>query len=264
MEPAAERLHGKGALITGASRGIGRAIAGAFAAEGANVALLSRDEVALEALADELAAAYDVDTVVVPADVTETPAVTAAVQEAIDQFDGLDVLVNNAGLGAVGYDEQLTQVDPTDCARVIETNLTGAITVTHAALPAITSAQGTVIFIGSSAAMRPRGGAMIYAASKWGLRGFALSLEANVGQDGVAVSTIHTSLVRTDRWADVPPGEAAEPDEIARAAIYAATQPPHSTVSELTLHRRDILGSFVPSEIDLERPFDDPSEPSGP
>lgn len=242
------------ALVTGASRGIGAATARALGAAGASVALLARDEERLERVAAEI----EPPTMVLVADVTEPAACRAAVETTVEQLGGLDVLVNNAGVGGVDY-ERFEDADPAAIARVIDVNLTGAITMTGAALPWIRERQGHVIFVGSSAAMRPRAGAAVYAASKWGLRGFALSLEAHAGADGVAVTSIHTSLVRTDRWADVPAGAAADPEEIARAICYAAGQPGHTTVSELTLHRRDILGTFVPADIDIDPSFE-PSE----
>lgn len=248
-------LGNRVALVTGASRGIGAATVRALGAAGASVALLARDEERLELVATEL----DTPTLVCAADVTDPDACHNAVADTVDRFGALDILVNNAGLGGVEY-QHFEDADPAAIANVVDVNLTGAITMTHAALPWIRERQGNVIFVGSSAAMRPRAGAAVYAASKWGLRGFALSLEAHAGADGVAVTSIHTSLVRTDRWADVPAGGAAEPEEIARAVCYAAGQPGHTTVSELTLHRRDILGRFVPADVDIEPSFAPPEQ----
>lgn len=247
------------ALITGASQGIGAATARAFAAAGANVAVLARRREPLETVVEDLEAVNDINAVAVLADITDDAAVQRAVEQAKDALGGIDILVNNAGIGGVDY-ARFEEASACAIHNVIETNLTGAILVTRAALPSIRERQGNIIFVGSSAAMRPRPGSAVYAASKWGLRGFAQSLEAHAGADGVAVTSIHTSLVRTDRWADVPPGGGAEPDEIAEAILYAATQPSHTTVSELTLHRRDILGKFVPPTIDLEPGFDPPEQ----
>lgn len=262
MDPT-ERLDGKAALITGASRGIGRATAEALASNGVDVALLARSESRLESIAASIESEFAVDTEVCVADVTNPTEVRSEVQRSVASFGDLDILVNNAGIDTAGYDDRFEEASLEVCERIIQTNLTGSVNVTHAALPSIRANQGNIIFVGSSAAMRPRPGAMIYAASKWGLRGFALSLEAHAGQDGIGVSIIHTSLVRTERWHDVPRGEAAEPDELARAIIFAASQAPHTTISELTVHRRDILGKFVPEEVDLDLAFDHPEHAQG-
>ncbi len=257
-----DSLEQKVALITGASRGIGSATARALAAEGVDVVLLARSEDRLRELADALETEQGVDTHVAATDITDADAVNRAVQAAVTSLGRLDIVVNNAAAGTVEYDDRFEESSVAECGRIIETNLTGAINVTHATLSHVRERQGNVIFVGSSAAMRPRPGSMIYSASKWGLRGFALSLEAHVGQDGIAVTSIHTSLVRTERWADVPPGAGAEPEEIARAVVYAATQPAHSTISELTVHRRDILGKFVPDGVDIDLAFELPEQDS--
>lgn len=251
-----DRFDGKAALVTGASTGIGRAAAIALAERGARVSLLARTESDLRRVADGIEDEYGVDTVVAPADVTNADEVRGAVDATVDEFGRLDVLVNSAAGGSVGFDERVEEPPVEEYGDVIESTLTGTVNVTHVALPHVRETKGNVIFIGSSAGRLPRPGAPIYAAAKWGVRGFALSLEAHAGQDGVAVSLINTTAVRTERWDHLDPGQAAEPEELGRAVVYAASQAPHTTVSEINLHRRDLLGKFVPSEIDLDLAFD--------
>ncbi|MES3516335.1 MAG: SDR family oxidoreductase [Natronomonas sp.] len=238
-----ESLDGKTAIITGASSGIGRATATALAAEGANVALAARSEDRIAALAEEL----DTEAIAVPTDVRDETAVEALIEETVAEWGGIDVLVNNAGLGRGSAVEELSTEE---YRQMMETNTDGMFFAARAALPHLRESEGTAIFIGSFAGVFPRSFNPVYAATKWWTRGFAKSLSAQVGED-VSVAVINPSEVRTEFGSEdgesfnerFEEGSVTEPEEIAEAIVFAATQSP-SMVSELDLYRQDKLTDF--------------------
>jgi len=241
-------LDGDTAIVTGASAGIGTETAHALAREGANVVLAARREERLTELAGALESEHGVAAEAVPTDVREADAVDALVDAAVERFGGLDVLVNNAGL-ARGEDV----VDMTDeqYRTMMETNVDGCFYATRAAVPHLVEGEGHLVFVGSFAGQYPRPFNPVYAASKWAVRGFALSMEASVGPEGVAVTVVNPSEVRTEFGSDYgesfaerfDPGEVTEPDEVAEAIRFAVAQD-GSTVSEIDVYRRDKLGLF--------------------
>jgi len=226
------------AIVTGASSGIGRATAEALSAAGADIVLAARSEDRITALADDL----ETDALAVPTDVREEADVEALVASTVDRFGGVDVLVNNAGLGRGSSVEDLST---DEYRQMMETNVDGMFFTTRAALPHLRESEGTAIFIGSFAGEFPRSFNPVYAATKWWTRGFAKSLSAQAG-DEVAVSIINPSEVRTEFGSEdgesfeqrFEEGEVTEPAEIADAVVFAAEQSP-SMVSELDLFRRD-------------------------
>ena len=236
-------LHGETALVTGASSGIGRATAAALAAEGADVALTARSE---DRIAD-LAEGLDTEAVAIAADVRDEDAVDSLVEETVDRLGGIDVLVNNAGVGRGSSVEDLST---DEYRQMMETNADGMFFATRAALPHLRESGGTAVFIGSFAGKFPRSFNPVYAATKWWTRGFAQSLSAQVGDD-VGVTVINPSEVRTEFGSEdgesfeerFEEGEVSEPEEIADAVVFAAAQSP-SMVSELDLYRRDKLTDF--------------------
>jgi len=241
-------LAGDTAVITGASSGIGTETARLLAADGANVVLAARREDRLEALADELEADYDVDAVAVPTNVRDEAAVEALVDETVSTFGSLDVLVNNAGL-ARGSD--VVEMSTEDYRTMMETNVDGVFFATRAALPHLVESEGHLVFLGSFAGQYPRPFNPVYAASKWAVRGFALSVEASVGPEGVAVTVVNPSEVRTEFGSEsgeafedrFDPGEVTEPEEVAEAIQFAVRRS-GSTMSEIDVYRRDKLGLF--------------------
>ncbi|MFC6889688.1 SDR family oxidoreductase [Halorubrum trueperi] len=236
-------LDGETALVTGASSGIGEATAHALAERGANVALLARRRQTLESIAEDLEAAYDARTLVVDGDVRDRATSEAAVEAVVDAFGGLDVVVANAG---VGRGSDVATMTDEEYFAMQETNVDGTFFLTRESLPHVTESEGTLVFIGSFAGRFPRSFNPVYAATKWWVRGFAHSVAAQVGDEGVAVSVINPSEVRTEFGSEdgepfeerFEPGTVTEPSEIADAVAFAATRT-GSSAQEIDLYRRD-------------------------
>jgi len=238
-------LDGRVALVTGASSGIGREIARALAREGADVALAARREAALEELAAEL---DGVETLVVPTDVSDESAVDAMVEATVDELGGLDIVVSNAGVGAPG--EPVAETTTETHQTIVEVNINGTFYTARAALPHLLASDGNLIFMSSIAGQYPRPATPMYAASKWWIRGFALSVEAQVGPEGIGVTVVNPAEVRTDIEVLGKPvkdhfkdEDIVEPEEVAEAVVFAASQE-NATISELDVYWRGKLGQF--------------------
>lgn len=240
-------LDGESAIVTGASSGIGAATARALAREGANVALAARRRERLESLASDIETEHGVRAAAVPTDVRDPDAVGALVETAVERFGGLDLLVNNAGLSRGGG---VAEMDDEAFRVMQDTNVDGVFYATRAALPHLIDSEGTLLFVGSFAGEYPRPYNPVYAATKWWVRGFAKSVSAQVGDDGVAVTVVNPAAVRTEfevageAFADrYDPGEVVEPEEVAEAIAFAAGQSP-SMVAELDVYNRDKYVGF--------------------
>lgn len=236
-------LDGQTAIVTGASTGIGAATCRELAASGANVVLAARSEGRLAELAADLESTHGVETLVVPTDVRREYAVDALLTETVERFDGIDIVVNNAGV-AHGSDVVALSNDEYDTMQ--ETNVDGVFYMTRAAIPHVREREGHLIYLGSFAGQYPRSFNPVYAASKWWVRGFAKSVAAQVGDDGVGVTVVNPSEVRSEfestdgrTFAEVfQEGEVTEPEEVAEAIVFAATRE-GSSLSEIDINRRD-------------------------
>jgi NAD(P)-dependent dehydrogenase (short-subunit alcohol dehydrogenase family) len=189
------KLQGKSALVTGASRGIGRAIALAFAKEGAAVALTARRIEALDALAREIDAAGG-KTLAVSLDVTNSKSIAEAHGRVTKELGAVQILVNNAGIaGSV----KVLAMDDEHWQSHLDVNLTGAFRVTRAFLPAMVEAKwGRVINIASTAGKVGFQYTAAYCASKHGLLGFTRALALEMATLGVTVNAICPGFVATD------------------------------------------------------------------
>jgi len=203
-------LEGQVALVTGAGRGIGREVALALAADGAYVALMGRSRAGLDAVLDEVVLAGGRGAAV-PADVTRTGQVRAAVDDITRHLGPIDLLVSNAGLRE-STETTPWQADPTDWWRVLETNLRGPFLLAHAVLPSMVArGTGRVLHVGSGMGHRPNAGWSAYATSKAALSRLTDSMAAALDGTGVKVLEASPGLVRTDMTETMwgPPDEQA-------------------------------------------------------
>ncbi len=239
-------LEGKKAVITGASAGIGKHIAIKLAEEGCKVVLCSRSEDKLREVADRIKGK---DVLVVPTDIRKEEDVKSMMRKTVEHFGGLDILVNNAGVIRYGDMEDFSTED---YKAVMETNVDGTFYATREALPYIKESKGNIVFIGSFDSNHPRSFNPIYASSKWWVKGFAHSIEAIFGKDGVAVTLVNPSEVRTEIPSEdgtlykdkFNEGEMLEPEEVAETVLFALKRTKNATVSQLDLYRRDKLHDF--------------------
>ena len=229
-------LSGQVALVTGASRGIGRAIAHVLAAAGARVALAARSESQLHEVAAEIkrqGASSEDDVLVVPMDVAVESEVNAGVQRIVDAWDCVDVLVNNAGLIEFA---PLDRIVPDSWDRVIAANLTGPYLCCRAVAPVMTRiGRGRIINITSvSAQTGGVSGGVNYTASKGGLAAMTKTLARDLAPVGVTVNAISPGQIDADPelltdeqraqvMGLIPLGRLGEPEEIAYAALFLAS-----------------------------------------
>jgi len=228
-------LAGKAALITGASRGLGFAIATGFAQQGASVILNGRNAETLEASAAELRAAGGAAHISV-FDVTNSEEINAAVGKIEAEVGAIDILVNNAG---IQHRQLMSDLDEADWQRVIDTNLTGPLLVAQAVAPGMVRRQsGKIINICSLANEIGRPSIAPYMAAKGGLKMLTKSMAAEWAKDNVQVNGIGPGFFKTElntplvedeafnSWVcgRTPAGRWGDPGELAGAAIFLASQ----------------------------------------
>jgi 3-hydroxy acid dehydrogenase / malonic semialdehyde reductase len=225
-------LEGKTAIVTGASSGIGQAIARALHDNGVRVAGGARRSQQLETeIALEL-------------DVTDPASCERFVTEAVDQLGGLDILVNNAGLGLGRdpFDKSTEQDEET----VLETNVHGLLRMTRLCLPHL-SDGGHVVNMGSIAGRQPYENAAVYVASKYAVRGFTYALREDLLGRPIHLTTVDPGLVETNFslvrfrgdeekaaavYADVKP---VRPEDVAECVVFVLTRPPHVNIDEIVV-----------------------------
>lgn len=233
-------------IVTGASAGIGAAVARAFAAEGARLALAARRRDRLERLAGELRASHGSEVAVAELDVRDRAAVESWARELPDGFREVDVLVNNAGL-ARGL-APLHQGSVEDWEEMVDTNLKGLLYVTRALLPGMVArGRGHVVLIGSIAGHEVYPGGNVYCATKHGVAALARSLAVDLLGTGVRATSVDPGLVETEfsrvrfhgdeaRAASVYRGlEPLRPEDVADAVVYVTSLPPRVNVREMVL-----------------------------
>ena len=224
-------LTGKVALVTGASRGIGRAIAARLAAQGATVVAAARQQNAAETVDEIVKAGGKAEVATV--DVADAASNEALVTGAFERHGRLDILVSNAG---ITKDQLMLRMKREDWDSVIATNLTAAFSLTQAVLkPMIRQRNGRIICISSVVGQSGNAGQANYAASKAGLIGFAKSIAHEVASRNITVNVVAPGLIDTDMtraitgsahedWASkIPLKRLGTPDDIAAAVCFLAS-----------------------------------------
>ncbi|WBA43777.1 3-ketoacyl-ACP reductase [Hymenobacter canadensis] len=214
-------IAGKNALVTGAGKGIGRAVAIALAQEGVHVALLARTETQLQDVAKEIEA-LGVKAVVLAADIADRAAVEAAVAQATEALGSIDILINNAGIGTFA---KLVDMDPAEWEHIIQVNLMGTYYATRAVLPGMIAREtGDIINVASTAGQRGAATTSAYSASKFAVLGLTESLMQEVRKHNIRVSALTPSTVATDlaisnKLTDGNPDKVMQPEDLAEFMV---------------------------------------------
>jgi NAD(P)-dependent dehydrogenase (short-subunit alcohol dehydrogenase family) len=230
------RLAGQVAVVTGAGRGIGRAVAVAFAREGAFVVLAARSAREIASVQRDIEATGG-RALAAATDVRQEPAVAALVTRALAEGGRIDCLVTAAGLAAFG---PVADAKTADWDQLMAVNLRGAFLCCRAVLPAMTAQRrGTIINIGSVVTSRTLPGSGAYTAAKYGLLGFSRVLAEEMRTHGVRVGVLSAGATDTPLWDAVPqPPDRAlmlKPEQIAEAALLMASLAPGAALEEMTL-----------------------------
>ena len=230
------KLKNQVAIVTGAGRGIGRAVALAFAREGAAVALAARTTTELETVAAQIRSRAG-RALVVPTDVTREASVSALVEHVLADFKKVDILLTASGMATFA---SLVDTKPEDWDRMMAANVRGVFLVCRAVLPSMMrQRRGTIINIVSVAAKRAIAGGAAYAASKHAVLGLTQVLAEEMRSHGVRVGALSPGAVDTGLWDAVPnPPERSRmlrPEDVAEAAVLMASLPPGASLEDLTL-----------------------------
>jgi 3-oxoacyl-[acyl-carrier protein] reductase len=222
-------VRGKVVLVTGASRGIGRAIAQALAASGATVVLGARDETRLAEAVDAIVSAGGRASAV-PLDVCHRESVDAALAAVLERHGRLDGLVNNAG---ITRDNLLLRMKAEEWEAVLSTNLTGVYHCTQAALrPMLKQRSGRIVNVTSVVGITGNAGQANYAASKAGVIGFTKSIAREVASRAITVNAVAPGFIDTEMTAamtdkakeavaaSIPMGRVGKPEDVAGAALF--------------------------------------------
>jgi ribitol 2-dehydrogenase len=242
---AMSNLAGKVAIVTGASSGIGRALAMSLAREGCKVVLAGRSRDRLRALENELGDS----SLAYPLDLASGAEITGMVERTVAHFGGLDILIANAGLFMTGA---FADADPDEWSRLIAVNIDGVFRCAHAVLPHMRARKsGDILVMSSIAGVSEMRNEPIYSASKHAVQAFVHSLRRQVSEDNIRVGAIQPGTVATELWGPVDPAAVAArvaertvltPEDVAAAAIFVLSQPPNVTIRDLVIlpQRQDI------------------------
>jgi meso-butanediol dehydrogenase/(S,S)-butanediol dehydrogenase/diacetyl reductase len=234
------RLQKQVAIVTGASKGIGRATAAALAQEGATVVCTARNQDLLDRLVEEINRAGGT-AIGIPGDVTREADVSRIVSSTLERFGRIDILVNNAGIGILA---PLPNLSTEDYDRTMDTHMKGTFLYSRAVVPQmITQHGGHIVNIASISGLKGFARASVYCASKFAVIGFSRSLDLELREHNVKVCAICPAGVDTE-WAigtglereQVAGLDRLKPQTIAEAVLFAVTQPRNSRVTEIIVY----------------------------
>jgi clavulanate-9-aldehyde reducatase len=234
-----QSVQGKVVLITGASSGIGRATAHAFAAQGARLALLARRISTLEEVCAELEP-YRVPVVLAPADVTDSDQLAAAVDRVYDAFGCIDILINNAGVTMGGPHQNLAEER---LRQMLAVNIYGPLRLTQLVLPGMLRQRGGhIVNVGSVMGLISPPGAAAYAATRAAVRAFSESLRREVRGTGIGVSTVMPGWTKTEMVQHIDWSELRRAGLLSvLATLDEARVPAQAIVYAVRYSRREIL-----------------------
>ncbi len=229
-------LKGKVAIVTGGTKGIGRAIAEALVRQGANVSVTARSRHEIDEAVAQLRTSQSGAATGVVADVCNYSQVKAVFELTIGEFGGLDILVNNAGIGLF---QTVEEMSPEDFRSVLETNLFGVFYCCHEAIPLMKQrGGGYIINISSLAGTNAHPRMAAYNASKFGLNGFSEALMQEVRHDGIRVSYIMPGSVNTEFGGDSPTDDKSwqlQPGDVAETVLDLLHKDTRSLVSRVEM-----------------------------
>lgn len=230
-------LKGKTIVITGASKGIGRAVALQVAAVGANLALMARSEQELQDV-KKMAAAHQGHCLVFAGDVADEVFVNKTMEATAKKFGSIDIVINNAGFGVFKPSDEISAAE---WDSVFATNVKGTFLVTNAAIPYMKkNKSGHIINIASDVAKRVFSGGSLYCASKYAQDAYSMAIRKELRPFNIKVSVVYSGLVDSSFHSD-PQGHGShnwwlKNEDMANAVIYMATQPAHVVIDELMIH----------------------------
>jgi ribitol 2-dehydrogenase len=234
----AQSLQDKVAIVTGASSGIGRALARELARNGAKLVLTARSRERLAALADEL----DSETLVVPADMASAPEIAAVVERAVGKFGRLDIVLANAGVYLAG---DVVEGDPDAWDQLISVNVNGVFRLVHAALPHLVARHsGDILITSSISGHQAIHWEPIYSASKHAIQSFVHGLRRQLLTTGVRVGAVAPGIVLNELWGITDPGEidrkvaegaGLRSEDVAEAVLFMLTRPQNVTIRDLVM-----------------------------
>lgn len=226
------RFDGKTVILTGASSGIGLATARRFSEEGANVVLVARE---VEALAGAAKGMDQARTLAFAGDISREPDVISIADATVERFGGIDVLVNNAGVGMTG---RIDEMSLEDWRKVIDIDLTGVFLMSRAAWPQLEKAQGSVVNTSSVSGLGGDWGMFAYNAAKGGVSNMTRALALDARDSGIRVNGVAPALTRTGMTEEmmgdealvqkflerIPLGRVGEPEDVAAVITFLASE----------------------------------------
>lgn len=229
-----KQLIGKTAIVTGASSGIGTAIAKELAEQGANVVLAARNKKKLENIAADIGQKENV--IYVQTDMTNKQDVDFLAKQAKQIFGNVDIYVNNAGIMGPS---RVLEGEVANWEQMIDVNIKGALYGIHSVLPAMVERKcGHIVNIASDSGFEVIERLTVYCATKFAVRAISVGLEKELARTGVRTTNISPGMVETPLSSKSPfesDRKKLEPADIAKAVVYAVTQPDHVNVNEITV-----------------------------